>query len=125
MTVRRCLDVRWEAVPGESSDHSLFSQVTLEQILSGTPTAPPKTKIICTLGPKSQSVPVLEELLRNGGFLTRSANGGRKIMMLTDVERRYERGPLQLLARVTRIPPGVVGPERQISALVPAAPVCA
>ena len=45
--------------------------VSLEQIMAGTPPAPPKTKIVCTLGPKSRSVEVLEELLRSGMSVAR------------------------------------------------------
>lgn len=38
----------------------------IESVLQGTPSAICKTKVVCTLGPKSRSVEVLEELLRAG-----------------------------------------------------------
>ena len=42
-------------------------QLELQKILNGTPTkSTTKTKIICTLGPKSRSVEILEELLLAG-----------------------------------------------------------
>ncbi|KAK9835247.1 hypothetical protein WJX81_008602 [Elliptochloris bilobata] len=46
-------------------------QLGLDAVLTGTPAAIAKTKIVCTLGPKSRSVPVLEELLRAGMSVAR------------------------------------------------------
>lgn len=41
-------------------------QLGLDAVLSGTPSTIAKTKVVCTLGPKSRSVEVIEELLRAG-----------------------------------------------------------
>lgn len=49
----------------------MSSKSTLDAILSGTPADFAKTKIICTLGPKSRDVPILEELLRSGMSVAR------------------------------------------------------
>ncbi|KAK9817082.1 hypothetical protein WJX72_009259 [[Myrmecia] bisecta] len=46
-------------------------QLGLEAVLSGAPSSIAKTKVVCTLGPKSRSVPVLEELLREGMSVAR------------------------------------------------------
>lgn len=46
-------------------------QLGLETVLSGAPSAVSKTKVVCTLGPKSRSVEVLEELLRAGMAVAR------------------------------------------------------
>ena len=84
-------------------------QPSLESIIDGEPTAPVKTKIVCTLGPKvrgsvcggswaahfslnalrlllhtqSRTVPVLEELLRAGecppGVLWRVSEAGHSL----------------------------------------------
>lgn len=43
----------------------------LEAVLAGTPATICKTKVVCTLGPKSNSIPVLEELLRAGMSVAR------------------------------------------------------
>ncbi|GIL56779.1 hypothetical protein Vafri_12087 [Volvox africanus] len=43
----------------------------LETVLAGTPSNICKTKVVCTLGPKSRSVEVLEELLRAGMSVAR------------------------------------------------------
>lgn len=43
----------------------------LESVLSGTPANICKTKVVCTLGPKSRTVEVLEELLRAGMSVAR------------------------------------------------------
>ncbi|KAF5833151.1 pyruvate kinase [Dunaliella salina] len=43
----------------------------LEAVLAGTPATICKTKVVCTLGPKSNTVPVLEELLRAGMSVAR------------------------------------------------------
>jgi pyruvate kinase len=43
----------------------------LDALLSGTPSAICKTKVVCTLGPKSRDVPVLEELLKAGMSVAR------------------------------------------------------
>lgn len=41
-------------------------QLGLDAVLSGTPSSVCKTKVVCTLGPASRSVEVIEELLRAG-----------------------------------------------------------
>ncbi|KAK9825979.1 hypothetical protein WJX74_002803 [Apatococcus lobatus] len=41
-------------------------QLGLEAVLAGVPQGYCKTKVVCTLGPKSRSVPILEELLKAG-----------------------------------------------------------
>ena len=46
-------------------------QEHIDAILLGKPTSVPKTKIICTLGPESRSVEVLEDLLRSGMSVAR------------------------------------------------------
>ncbi|KAG1669401.1 hypothetical protein FOA52_004052 [Chlamydomonas sp. UWO 241] len=43
----------------------------LDAVLAGTPSSICKTKVVCTLGPKSRDVPVLEELLRAGMSVAR------------------------------------------------------
>lgn len=43
----------------------------LDAVLAGTPSNICKTKVVCTLGPKSRSVEVLEELLRAGMSVAR------------------------------------------------------
>eukprot|EP00199_Chlamydomonas_sp_CCMP681_P000739 CAMPEP_0119102966 /NCGR_PEP_ID=MMETSP1180-20130426/1536_1 /TAXON_ID=3052 ORGANISM="Chlamydomonas cf sp, Strain CCMP681" /NCGR_SAMPLE_ID=MMETSP1180 /ASSEMBLY_ACC=CAM_ASM_000741 /LENGTH=508 /DNA_ID=CAMNT_0007087361 /DNA_START=104 /DNA_END=1630 /DNA_ORIENTATION=- len=43
----------------------------LDAVLAGTPATICKTKVVCTLGPKSNTVPVLEELLRAGMSVAR------------------------------------------------------
>ncbi|KAJ9530190.1 hypothetical protein QJQ45_023488 [Haematococcus lacustris] len=43
----------------------------LEAVLAGTPATICKTKVVCTLGPKSNTVPVLEELLKAGMSVAR------------------------------------------------------
>ncbi|CAK0764540.1 hypothetical protein CVIRNUC_003168 [Coccomyxa viridis] len=46
-------------------------QLGLDAILSGAPSGMAKTKIVCTLGPKSRSVEILEDLLRAGMSVAR------------------------------------------------------
>ncbi|BDA42308.1 Pyruvate kinase, cytosolic isozyme [Coccomyxa sp. Obi] len=46
-------------------------QMGLDSILTGAPAGIAKTKIVCTLGPKSRSVPILEELLKAGMSVAR------------------------------------------------------
>lgn len=46
-------------------------QLGLDAVLSGTPAEITKTKVVCTLGPKSRSVPILEDLLRAGMSVAR------------------------------------------------------
>eukprot|EP00879_Flechtneria_rotunda_P010783 GHRR01011267.1.p2 GENE.GHRR01011267.1~~GHRR01011267.1.p2 ORF type:complete len:232 (+),score=82.48 GHRR01011267.1:119-814(+) len=41
-------------------------QLGLDAVLAGTPSSVCKTKVVCTLGPASRSVEVIEELLRAG-----------------------------------------------------------
>ncbi|KAL2493548.1 Pyruvate kinase [Forsythia ovata] len=45
-----------------------MANIDIEGILKGIPNdgRVPKTKIVCTLGPASRSVPMLEKLLRDG-----------------------------------------------------------
>eukprot|EP00850_Spirogloea_muscicola_P002669 SM000010S04307 [mRNA] locus=s10:856051:859056:- [translate_table: standard] len=44
----------------------MAANIDIDSILHGSPQAVAKTKIICTLGPKSRDVPILEKLLRAG-----------------------------------------------------------
>lgn len=46
-------------------------QLGLDAVLSGTPASISKTKVVCTLGPVSRSVEVLEELLKAGMSVAR------------------------------------------------------
>eukprot|EP00208_Stichococcus_sp_RCC1054_P007328 CAMPEP_0206143566 /NCGR_PEP_ID=MMETSP1473-20131121/21028_1 /ASSEMBLY_ACC=CAM_ASM_001109 /TAXON_ID=1461547 /ORGANISM="Stichococcus sp, Strain RCC1054" /LENGTH=509 /DNA_ID=CAMNT_0053539035 /DNA_START=205 /DNA_END=1734 /DNA_ORIENTATION=+ len=46
-------------------------QLGLDAVLSGTPAEITKTKVVCTLGPKSRTVPILEELLKAGMSIAR------------------------------------------------------
>eukprot|EP00884_Botryococcus_braunii_P001900 jgi/Botrbrau1/11710/Bobra.0195s0039.1 len=46
-------------------------QLGLESVLSGQPSGIAKTKVVCTLGPKSRSVEVLEDLLHAGMSVAR------------------------------------------------------
>jgi hypothetical protein len=48
-----------------------MANIQVDDILSGTPTVQCKTKIVCTLGPKSAELAIMQDLLRAGMSVAR------------------------------------------------------
>mmetsp|Transcript_44046 Transcript_44046/g.132045 ORF Transcript_44046/g.132045 Transcript_44046/m.132045 type:complete len:509 (-) Transcript_44046:301-1827(-) len=94
----------------------------LDSVLAGTPSSICKTKVVCTLGPKSRDVPVLEELLRAGMSVARFnfSHGSHEYHQETLDNLRIAMGNTRIMCAVML---DTKGPEIRTGMLKDAKPV--